>query len=86
MTDPHLLRPCYKCLLRDLNKDAYFEKLQTYIDRLSEEERAEEVLYEERLHICTSCDDLVSGMCRNCGCFVELRAAMRKGRCPYDRW
>ncbi len=86
MADPRMLRPCYRCLLRDMDKDAYFDQLQAYIDRMAAEERAEEALYEERLQICTSCSELVSGMCRSCGCFVELRAAMRKGRCPYDKW
>lgn len=86
MTDPRMLRPCYKCLLRDMDKDAYFEKLREYMEHMPETERAEDSLYEKRLHICTSCDELVSGMCKGCGCFVELRAAMLKGRCPYDKW
>lgn len=86
MADPRMLRPCYKCLLREIDPDAYFEKLQDYIGRIPEEERADPVLYEDRLKICSSCDYLVSGMCRACGCFVELRASELKGRCPYDRW
>ena len=29
---------------------------------------------------------LLSGMCRACGCFVELRAAIAANRCPYEKW
>ena len=28
----------------------------------------------------------MDGMCRACGCYVELRAAMRKNACPYEKW
>ena len=38
MADPRMLRPCYRCLLRDMDKDAYFDQLQAYIDRMAAEE------------------------------------------------
>ena len=45
-------------------------------------------VYEARLAHCKTCDDLYQGMCRICGCYVELRAAMKKNRCPqvHPRW
>ncbi len=43
-------------------------------------------LYETRLSLCKECDLLLDGMCRACGCFVELRATMKKNSCPYDKW
>ena len=31
-------------------------------------------------------EELKEGMCRSCGCYVELRAVMKKNRCPNDKW
>lgn len=79
-------RHCRKCLTRDMDQKAYFENLHTYIRNLDEELKVEEPLYEERLSLCQDCDLLADGMCRACGCYVELRAVMKKNRCPYDKW
>lgn len=69
-----------------MDKDAYFENLHTYIANLDDEIKVEKPLYEERLSLCKECDLLADGMCRACGCYVELRAAIRKNGCPYDKW
>ena len=65
---------------------AYFENLHTYIAGLEPDIKAEPDLYEERLGVCRQCELLMDGMCRACGCFVELRAAIGKNSCPYDKW
>lgn len=64
----------------------YFDQLHTYIAQLDEDIRTEEPLYQERLHVCKSCELLMDGMCRACGCYVELRAAIRENVCPYEKW
>lgn len=79
-------RPCRRCLTRDMDQQEYFENLHAYIVNLEEEVKVKEPLYEKRLLICKSCDLLYDGMCRACGCYVELRAVMRKNSCPYDKW
>jgi len=79
-------RICRKCLTRYMDKDAYFENLHTYIANIDDEIKVEKPLYEERLSLCKECDLLADGMCRACGCYVELRAAIRKNGCPYDKW
>lgn len=79
-------RICRKCLTRDMDEAAYFDNLHNYIANLDEELKVEKPLYEERLSVCQSCSLLADGMCRACGCFVELRAAMKKNSCPYDKW
>ncbi|MDY3745248.1 MAG: DUF6171 family protein [Lachnospiraceae bacterium] len=33
-------------------------------------------------HRCRQCDRLLNGMCRICGCFVEMRAAIKVKSCP----
>lgn len=80
-------RICKKCLTRDLaDKDNYFKNLQDYIANLDEEIKVTGALYEERLSLCTECDLLLEGMCRTCGCYVELRAALIKNACPNHKW
>lgn len=79
-------RICRKCLTEDMDERKYFENLHDYIANLDEELKVDQPLYEKRLAVCKGCDLLVNGMCRACGCFVELRAAMRKNGCPYRKW
>lgn len=69
------LRQCRRCLLRDGLDDAYYQSILEYIESLPEAEKSDEKLYRERLSRCTVCDALINGMCRLCGCFVEVRAA-----------
>lgn len=81
------LRLCRKCLTRDMvGQEEYFRSLHDYIDNLDLDIRAAEDLYEERLGICRECDMLLQGMCRKCGCYVELRAAVTKNACPDKMW
>lgn len=79
-------RVCRRCLIREMDQNAYFENLRTYIGSLEEELKVDELLYEERLSRCKECDLLADGMCRACGCYVELRAVMKKNSCPYGKW
>ena len=76
------LRVCRKCLLEQTSLEEYAASLKTYIENLNEEDRVDQKLYEERLGQCARCENLLSGMCRLCGCFVELRAALKVRKCP----
>lgn len=42
--------------------------------------------YQRRLSICKECEKLLSGMCRMCGCYVEMRAAIALRDCPGKKW
>lgn len=75
-------RVCKKCLLRDTQEGEYFKNMYEYIALLDPEIKADAELYEERLAACKACGHLLNGMCRVCGCFVEMRAAVRKNYCP----
>ena len=74
-------RVCRRCLLKDIDKDAYFANVYEYIASLGEDVRTPAAEYETRLAHCKICESLVNGMCSLCGCFVEVRAAKRSGRC-----
>jgi len=82
------VRFCRRCLTKDMPESAYFSNLYEYIRQIDPDLKAEEKEYERRLSLCKECDNLMNGMCRICGCFVELRAVMKKNYCPgtKKRW
>lgn len=80
-------RACKRCLTREMaGAEEYFRNLHEYIANLDSHIKAQEELYEERLGICRECSLLFQGMCRSCGCYVELRAAVKKNACPNKKW
>lgn len=87
MSELQTQRYCRKCLTRDMiGQEEYFKNLQEYIANIETELKVTEDLYEERLAVCKDCELLLEGMCRSCGCYVELRAAMKKNACPRHKW
>ena len=79
-------RICKKCLIRDMEEYEEYKNMFEYIRNLPEEIKAPQELYEHRMELCKECDMLLSGMCRKCGCFVEMRAAVTKNYCPGKKW
>lgn len=75
-------RFCKKCLLDKLFEEKEYEHLQDYIKNLDKSIKTDEEEYNKRLGLCIQCDNLVNGMCKICGCFVEMRAAVKKNYCP----
>lgn len=81
------LRFCRKCLTRELaGQEQTYRTIREYIDNLDPDVRIDGELYEKRLALCRECEMLLQGMCRSCGCYVEMRAAMGKNVCPRKRW
>ncbi|MBR5937582.1 MAG: hypothetical protein IKZ90_04855 [Clostridiales bacterium] len=79
-------KPCRRCLLSEMNDASKMDMVKKWIEDLPKSDRADEKVYEERLSICRLCDNLLSGTCLSCGCYVEIRAAIKKGRCPEKKW
>lgn len=75
-------RFCKKCLLEDIAEEDFLRNMRQYIRGLDEEIKTESQEYQRRLAFCKECDNLINGMCRICGCFVEYRAAVEKNHCP----
>lgn len=85
-------RFCRKCFLREMKErgmteDAYRNMLER-IELMDEELRCSGEEYEARLAQCKKCEYLAEGMCGLCGCFVEVRAAVKSNSCPAEqkRW
>jgi len=73
--------------MRDMYGDeAFYADLSGPLAGIPPENRTPEDLYNKRLDICASCDKLYRGMCRACGCYVELRAAVKGQSCSYKKW
>ena len=79
-------RFCRKCLLAELDDEKLLAEVRQAIDRLPDDMKASDETYRERLDVCKNCDYLNEGTCGACGCYVELRAAARTGKCPYKKW
>lgn len=75
-------RICKKCLLREMDEAGFFQNMYDYIARIPADDKTPEEEYERRLSICKECEKLLSGMCRMCGCYVEMRAAIALRDCP----
>lgn len=65
-----------------MDQGEYFANLYEYMERLDEDLKVDDQEYERRLSLCKSCESLLDGMCIICGCYVELRALMKKNTCP----
>lgn len=76
---------CKRCLLWELDGE-YFKSIYEYVESLPAEQKASAAEYAKRLEDCRSCGELQNGMCAQCGCFVEVRAAKKRQACPMGRW
>ena len=72
-------RICKKCLLREMDEAGFFQNMYDYIARIPADDKTPEEEYERRLSICKECEKLLSGMCRMCGCYVEMRVDCTAG-------
>ena len=87
MTEPKPF--CRRCLLEDMpSQAALAASIRDLIALLPEDKRAPREETARRLRQCRDCDQLRSGMCALCGCYVELRAAKGRMGCPAlpPRW
>jgi hypothetical protein len=75
----HIL--CKRCLSSELPDGQYHKTIYEYIASMPEDDKAAPDEFRRRLAICKECDELVNGICRQCGCFVEARAAKKSKTC-----
>ena len=78
-------RECKKCLLYESAEADMLAEIKSRINKLTPQERADDDVYSHRLALCQQCDNLISGVCMKCGCYVEFRAAFIKQKCPDTR-
>lgn len=79
-------KPCKKCLLREASEIDYHELVTKHLQTLKPEDLTTADITDKRLAVCMECDRLSTGTCLSCGCYVEIRAALKLGRCPKKKW
>ncbi len=80
---------CRRCLLADMESEKpLYELMREWLAAVPPEERAAPGVYRARLEACRTCDELANGLCAQCGCYVELRAARKNLGCagPVKKW
>lgn len=76
---------CKKCLLLDAGETDVYKTVNDYIATLDDALKVDDEQYKKRLSLCKECEFLISGMCRKCGCYVEIRALLKNKNCAdYD--
>lgn len=73
---------CNRCLLYEAGESVTYDMIMDYIKTLDKNDLVDDKMYEKRLSFCKNCDFLISGMCRKCGCYVEVRARLKNSSCP----
>ena len=69
-----------------MGEEAYKEMISGHLDIIKEKDKSDSKLYEKRLGVCRDCDKLNAGTCLSCGCYVEIRAALKRSKCPNKKW
>ena len=79
------MEKCKRCLLREAGENVKYAEILSYLETVKND-LTDEKTAAARLEYCTSCDELISGTCRQCGCYVEIRARLKDGACPKEKW
>ena len=69
-------------MLLEAGESVTYEEIIRYVNSLDKSEKADEGTANKRLAICKECENLISGMCLKCGCYVEVRARLKSSKCP----
>ena len=77
-----MIEKCKRCLLLESGEVDVYKTTAEYLSVLDEKLKVSDIEYQKRLKECKNCDFLISGMCRKCGCYVEIRAALKEKHCP----
>jgi hypothetical protein len=42
----------------------------------------------DRMNICKACPELIelTGQCKKCGCFMEIKTKLESAKCPLQKW
>lgn len=75
------MKKCKRSLLSEAGENKSYTTVREYLDNLDDSLKADDKTYKSRLDECKKCDFLISGMCLKCGCYVEIRAALKDKHC-----
>lgn len=73
---------CKRCLLLESGEGVTYKEIMEYVSTIPNDDIVDLEIFNKRIEHCRNCDNLISGMCRKCGCYVEVRARLKKADCP----
>lgn len=73
---------CKRCLLLEASGKVTYDEIMAQLEKFDQSELVDYAVFEKRISYCKLCDHLISGMCRKCGCYVEIRARLKNASCP----
>lgn len=76
------MNECKRCLLLEAGDKVTHEDIMLQLSLVDKESRTDMQSYNHRLNLCQRCDQLLSGVCQKCGCYVEYRAGIANNHCP----
>jgi len=76
------MQNCKKCLLLEAGERVTYDEIMAYVATLPAADLVSDDEYQRRIAFCKNCDNLLSGMCRKCGCYAEVRARLKTANCP----
>lgn len=63
--------------------------ISTIVPKITDDLKVSPSLNDERLAICNQCDYLrkpLAMLCIKCGCFAQVKAWLKKAKCPIGKW
>ncbi len=76
---------CRKCLLLEAGERKSYNTISDFLETVDDKLKVCDKIFFQRIEKCRECDNLISGMCLKCGCYVELRARLKNKSCAdYD--
>lgn len=72
----------------NIQKESIVSFAQKLSNRIKENINAMIEIRDQRLEICNQCPELreLTRQCKQCGCFVDAKTAIRNQHCPLDKW
>lgn len=75
-------KECKRCLLLEASGKVTYDEIMSQLASFDKSELTDDSTFENRISYCKECNYLISGMCRKCGCYVEIRARLAGSECP----
>lgn len=64
------------------------QEVESTFTNLVKDISVDEQTYNERMNVCNGCESYVKLLhqCRECGCIMNLKARLKKAKCPLSKW
>ena len=74
---------CVRCVLDSITDRELQQLIEETVDKIPADSRCTNDEYFNRISICKICEAYQNSVCRECGAFIQVRAAQKKGSLPF---